>query len=157
MTGALRIALTGAGAAAAVAGLALLPLALSDYGISLLISILSYWILTTAWALFSGPTRYVSLATSAFFGVGAYLVAWLVKGMPLQAIFALAAAAGLALALLVGLATLRVSGMYFVIFTCTRTMGSRRGSKASPRPKSVVPRSDSFKLPGSRSIAFSTV
>jgi branched-chain amino acid transport system permease protein len=117
MTGALRTALTGLGVAGAVAGLALLPLALSSYGISLLISILSYWVLTTAWTMFSGPTRYVSLATSAFFGVGAYLVAWLVKGMPLQAIFALAAVAGLALALLVGLSTLRVSGMYFVIFT----------------------------------------
>src|SRR5262249_13672950 len=97
--------------------LAVLPTMLSDYWVSLLINILFYWILTTAWALFSGPTRYVSLATSAFFGVGAYLVAWLVKGMALYAIFALAAAVGIGVALVVGLSTLRISGMYFVIFT----------------------------------------
>jgi branched-chain amino acid transport system permease protein len=31
-------------------------------------------VLATAWTLFSGPTRYVSLATVAFFGIGAYTV-----------------------------------------------------------------------------------
>ena len=35
----------------------------------------SFTVLATAWALFSGPTRYVSLATVAFFGIGAYTVA----------------------------------------------------------------------------------
>ena len=36
---------------------------------------LIYTVLATAWALFSGPTRYISLATVAFFGIGAYTVA----------------------------------------------------------------------------------
>jgi branched-chain amino acid transport system permease protein len=106
-----------AGLAVAAAALAVLPLPLGDYWLSLLISILLYWVLTGAWALFSAPTRYVSLATSAFFGVGAYLVAWLAQVMPLPAIFAVAALAGLAVALIVGLSTLRISGMYFVIFS----------------------------------------
>jgi len=105
------------GLVAAFAVLAYLPTLLTDYWVSLLINILFYWILTAAWALFSGPTRYVSLATSAFFGVGAYLVAWLVKSMALHAIFGLSAAVGMGLALIVGLSTLRISGMYFVIFT----------------------------------------
>lgn len=108
---------TGAGLAAAGAGLAAAPALLGDYWLSLLISILLYWVLTGAWTLFSGPTRYVSLATSAFFGVGSYLVAWLAQAMPLHAIFAVAALAGLGLALIVGLSTLRISGMYFVIFS----------------------------------------
>ena len=110
-------ALAAALLALAVAALALAPLALSDYGISLLINVVSYWILTASWAMFSGPTRYVSLATSAFFGVGAYLVAMLVNALPLHVIFGVAAVAGLGVALVVGLSTLRISGMYFVIFT----------------------------------------
>jgi branched-chain amino acid transport system permease protein len=101
----------------AVAALAGLPLWLSDYWLSYAINILSYVVLATAWALFSGPTRYVSLATTAFFGVGAYLVAVLVKVLPLYAIFALSGVLGGALAFAVGLSTLRLSGMYFVIFS----------------------------------------
>ena len=46
---------------------------------------LNYTVLATAWALFSGPTRYVSLATVAFFGIGAYTVAVLAETMPLAA------------------------------------------------------------------------
>ena len=38
--------------------------------------------LATAWALFSGPTRYISLATAAFFGIGAYTMAVLWERMP---------------------------------------------------------------------------
>ena len=44
--------------AAALLGLALLPRWLTDeYYLSLMISILMYCVLATAWALFSGPTR----------------------------------------------------------------------------------------------------
>ena len=45
------------------------------YWLSLLVNILTYVALATGWAFFSGATRYVSLAASAFFGVGAYAVA----------------------------------------------------------------------------------
>src|SRR4029079_7166167 len=48
-------------AAVAVAVLAGVPLMLGDYGLSLAINIVSYTVLATAWSLFSGPTRYVSL------------------------------------------------------------------------------------------------
>ncbi|WP_225782289.1 branched-chain amino acid ABC transporter permease [Xenophilus sp. Marseille-Q4582] len=101
-----------------VAALAVLPLWLeSDYVLSLLISVLMYGVLATAWALFSGPTRYVSLATVAFFGLGAYTTAVLGESLPWPAVLAVALGLGAVLALLVGLATLRLSGVYFVIFS----------------------------------------
>ena len=48
------------------------PLYANGYYLALGISILYFTILATAWAMFSGPTRYISLATAAFFGLGAY-------------------------------------------------------------------------------------
>jgi branched-chain amino acid transport system permease protein len=81
-----------------------------------MINLMCYLVLTVAWALFSGTTRYVSLATAAFFGVGAYTVAMLVKTVPLYATFGIALVLGTLMALLVGLVTLRISGMFFVIF-----------------------------------------
>src|SRR5271154_2821126 len=105
------------GALAALAlALAALPWLLSDYALSFMISVMSYLALTLAWALFSGTTRLVSLATSAFFGVGMYTVAMLVKTMPLYATFAAALGVGALLALVVGVLTLRIAGMFFVIF-----------------------------------------
>ncbi len=58
----------------------------------------------------------MSLATAAFFGVGMYTVAMLVKVLPLYATFAVAIGVGAALALIVGVLTLRISGIFFVIF-----------------------------------------
>ena len=102
----------------ATAGLALLPRWLTDeYYLSLLISILMYCVLATAWALFSGPTRYISLATVAFFGLGAYVTAVFGESLPWAAVLVIAAGVGLVTALLVGLSTLRLSGVYFVIFS----------------------------------------
>ncbi|MEG0052324.1 MAG: branched-chain amino acid ABC transporter permease, partial [Comamonas sp.] len=104
--------------AIALLGLALLPHWLRDeYYLSLLISILMYCVLATAWALFSGPTRYISLATVAFFGMGAYVTAVFGEQLPWAAVLAIAAGVGLVMALLVGLSTLRLSGVYFVIFS----------------------------------------
>ena len=73
--------------------------------------------LATAWALFSGPTRYISLATVAFFGIGAYTVGVLGEMLPWPAVLAAAALVGTIIALIVGLSTLRLSGIYFVIFS----------------------------------------
>src|SRR5580658_5415697 len=97
--------------------LATVPWLVSDYGLSLMVNLMSYIVLTIAWALFSGTTRLVSLATSAFFGVGMYTVAILIKTIPLYATFAVAIFAGAALALVVGVLTLRIAGMFFVIFS----------------------------------------
>ncbi|MBW8267953.1 branched-chain amino acid ABC transporter permease [Caldovatus aquaticus] len=102
-----------------VAALALapLPLLLGPFWQSLLVNVLMYAALATAWALFSGPTRYVSLATAAFFGIGAYTTAFLGEALPLPLVYPAAALAGAVVAAVVGLSTLRLSGVYFVIFT----------------------------------------
>ena len=104
-------------AAAIIALLALVPQVASGYHLALGISLLYFTVLATAWALFSGPTHYISLATVAFFGIGAYTVAVLGEMMPWPAVLAIAALIGIAVALVVGLSTLRLSGIYFVIFT----------------------------------------
>ena len=99
-----------------VALLATVPWFLSDYGLGFMVNLMCYLVLTIAWTLFSGTTRYVSLATAAFFGLGAYTVAMLVKEMPIYATFGIALVLGTVMALLVGLVTLRISGMFFVVF-----------------------------------------
>lgn len=109
--------LYGALGAAVLAALATVPLFASGYHLALGISMLSYVVLATAWALFSGPTRYVSLATAAFFGVGAYAAAVLAEVVAWPLVLAVAAVIGAALAAVVGLSTLRLSGIYFVIFS----------------------------------------
>lgn len=101
----------------ALAALAAVPFFVGAYPLGLGIGILGYATLATAWALFSGPTRYISLATVAFFGIGAYTVAVLADLMPYPMVLLSAALIGLVVAVLVGLATLRLAGIYFVIFT----------------------------------------
>jgi branched-chain amino acid transport system permease protein len=105
------------GAVALVALLACVPMVADSYRLSLAISLLNYTVLATAWALFSGPTRYVSLATVAFFGIGAYTVAVLGEVLAWPLVLLIALGIGTVVALIVGLATLRLSGVYFVIFT----------------------------------------
>lgn len=96
---------------------ALLPLTGNAYTLSLGVSIAMYTVLATSWALFSGPTHYISLATAAFFGVGTYVTGSGIDILPYWTLLPLAALAGGILAALVGLATLRLSGVYFVIFS----------------------------------------
>ena len=109
--------LAGFAAVAVLAGLAMLPRYVDAYYLSLSIGLLQFTVLATAWGLFSGPTRYVSLATTAFFGVGAYTVAVLGEQMAWPLVLSIAACIGAAMAVIVGLSTLRLSGLHFVIFT----------------------------------------
>jgi len=104
-------------AGAIIALLVLVPKFASGYQLALGISLLYFTVLATAWALFSGPTHYISLATVAFFGIGAYTVAVLGEIWPWPAVLAAAGVIGVVVALVVGLSTLRLSGIYFVIFT----------------------------------------
>jgi len=106
-----------AAAIAVTAALAAVPLVASGYHLALGISLLYFTVLATAWALFSGPTHYISLATAAFFGIGAYTTAVLTDFLPWPLVLVAAAAVGLVVALIVGLSTLRLSGIYFVIFS----------------------------------------
>ncbi|MGJ4962719.1 branched-chain amino acid ABC transporter ATP-binding protein/permease [Bradyrhizobium sp. HKCCYLRH3061] len=100
-----------------VAAAVTLPLYANGYYLALGISILYFTVLATAWAMFSGPTRYVSLATAAFFGIGAYTAAATGETLswPLQLMTA--AGVGAVVAAITGLSTLRLSGIYFIIFS----------------------------------------
>ena len=97
--------------------LATLPLYAPEYAVVLLTSILMYIIITVSWTMFSGPTGYISLAPAAFFGIGVYTSALLALVLPLPVVIGIGGLAGFCLALLVGALTLRLRGIYFVMFT----------------------------------------
>ncbi len=94
-----------------------LPFYTPIYTAILLSTIFMYTVLTTSWAMFSGPTGYLSLATAAFFGVGVYIAASLGNHMPLLVVVLIGGLASAGMALLVGGLTLRLKGVYFAIFT----------------------------------------
>jgi branched-chain amino acid transport system permease protein len=96
---------------------AAVPLLSSGYLLSIGVSIAMYTVLATSWTLFSGPTNYISLATAAFFGIGMYTVAGGLDLAPYPVLVIAAGVIGAAFAAVVGLATLRVAGVYFVIFS----------------------------------------
>ena len=93
------------------------PSYISPYKVMLLTSILMYIVVSVSWAIFSGPTGYISLASAAFFGVGIYTAAILGKILPLIYIILIGGLISILLALIVGFITLRLKGMFFSIFT----------------------------------------
>jgi len=101
----------------ALALLASLTFYASAYTVIFVTSILMYVVLAVSWAMFSGPTGYISLAPAAFFGVGIYTAAVLGLKLPLALVILLAGVGSFCLALLIGALTLRLRGIYFVIFT----------------------------------------
>lgn len=108
------------GIAAGIAILAaFIPLIFDAYWLSVSVTAMMYIALSTSWALFSGPTHYISLATGAFFGIGGYLVGTGMSDYDLSfwLMAAISPVVATILAALIGLATLRLSGVYFVIFT----------------------------------------
>ena len=94
-----------------------LPLYTPIYTSIFLSAIFMYIVLTSSWAMFSGPTGQISLATAAFFGVGIYIAATLGNKMPLLVLVLVGGLVSAGLALLVGSLTLRLKGVYFTIFT----------------------------------------
>jgi branched-chain amino acid transport system permease protein len=100
-----------------VAALALAPLFAKIYYLSLLTSVFAWIGLAVSWYFFSGTTKYVSLGSAAFFGIGVYVTAIFSKLMPFPVVLILAAAINFVFALLVGLVTLRLKGIYFAILT----------------------------------------
>ena len=75
----------------ATAMLATLPWIASDFLLSLALTCLMYVGLAVSWSMFSGATNYLSLATSAFFGIGAYAGALSLETLPWLASIALGA------------------------------------------------------------------
>jgi branched-chain amino acid transport system permease protein len=108
-----RLALTGAG----VLVLAPLPWVLSDFLLSLALSCAMYAGLAVSWAMFSGATNYLSLATAAFFGLGAYVTAWGVAVLPWPVVVLGGGLVAAGFAAVVGGAILHLRGAYFAVLT----------------------------------------
>lgn len=102
---------------AAFAVLAVSPLLGGNYTSVFLSNIYMYVVLTVSWIIFSGSTRYVSLASAAFFGIGVYTAAAMGMKMPIAGAVVLGGAISLVFALAVGAVTLRLRGIYFAMFT----------------------------------------
>jgi len=101
--------------------LATFPTYGSNSEVGIWVTILMYIILTVSWVMFSGTTGYMSLAVAAFFGIGMYTAAFLYPKsgplLPLPAVVIMGGLVSFVFALLTGLVTLRLKGMYFAIFT----------------------------------------
>lgn len=94
-----------------------LPAYVSEFVLSLALTCLMYVTLSTSWALFCGSSRYLSLATSAFFGIGAYTSAVTLDTLPWLAAIALGAGVATAVALVMGTLVLHLRGTYFAMLT----------------------------------------
>lgn len=100
-----------------IGALAVLPWVANPYVVSLALTCLMYVALAVSWVMFSGPSRYLSLATTAFFGIGAYCTAWGLGLVPWPLLVLGGAAAAAAIAVLVGLFVLKLRGSYFAVLT----------------------------------------
>lgn len=104
--------------AAVVLLLALLPAVSNNYMLRVGTTMLMYGVLAMAWNFIGGFAGYPSFATAAFFGLGAYAGAILQsRGLPALPAWVLAAAVSAVIALLLGLAVLRLRGHAFAIAT----------------------------------------
>jgi branched-chain amino acid transport system permease protein len=94
-----------------------LPLYGSEFVVSMALTCLMYVALSTSWGLFCGSTRYLSLATSAFFGIGAYTSAVTLDSVPWLESIAMGAFLAAAVAAVMGAAVLHLRGTYFAVLT----------------------------------------
>lgn len=94
-----------------------LPHYASEFVISMALTCLMYVALSSSWGLFCGSTRYLSLATSAFFGIGAYTTALLLERFGWVQTIALGAGVAALVALVMGAAVLHLRGTYFAVLT----------------------------------------
>ena len=89
----------------------------SEFAVSMALTCLMYAALSSSWGLFCGSTRYLSLATSAFFGIGAYTGALLLETTPWLMAITLGALAAAGVAVVMGAAVLHLRGTYFAVLT----------------------------------------
>lgn len=94
-----------------------LPYYGSEFVVSMALTCLMYVALSSSWGLFCGSTRYLSLATSAFFGIGAYTSALALDKLPWLQCIALGAAIATLVAVVMGAAVLHLRGTYFAVLT----------------------------------------
>lgn len=102
----------------AFAGWALaLPHYASEFVTAMALTCLMYVALSSSWGLFCGSTRYLSLATSAFFGIGAYTTAILLGQFGWVETIAIGAGVAVVVAIVMGAAVLHLRGTYFAVLT----------------------------------------
>jgi branched-chain amino acid transport system permease protein len=89
----------------------------SEFVVSMALICLMYVALSSSWGLFCGSTRYLSLATSAFFGIGAYTSAIALEKMAWLESIALGAGIATVVAVVMGAAVLHLRGTYFAVLT----------------------------------------
>lgn len=89
----------------------------SEFVVSMALTCLMYVALSSSWGLFCGSTRYLSLATSAFFGIGAYTSAIALEQMSWLQSIALGAGIAAVVAVVMGAAVLHLRGTYFAVLT----------------------------------------
>lgn len=95
---------------------AALPLLAGEYALSFAIQALVFGALAYSWNIIGGYAGYTHFGQVAFFGVGAYVGALLIMaGVPWLLAAAAAGGATACLALLLGLAMLRLRGPFFAI------------------------------------------
>ena len=94
-----------------------LPYYGSEFAVSMALTCLMYVALSSSWSLFSGSTRYLSLATAAFFGIGAYTSALMLDKLPWLQVILLGAGTATLVAVIMGAAVLHLRGTYFAVLT----------------------------------------
>jgi branched-chain amino acid transport system permease protein len=94
-----------------------IPAFASEFVVSLALSCLMYIALATSWSLFCGTTRYLSLATAAFFGIGAYTSALALEQTSWAAAILLGAGIATGVAVVMGALVLHLRGTYFAVLT----------------------------------------
>src|SRR5688572_2887093 len=94
-----------------------LPYFGSEFVVSMALTCLMYVALSSSWGLFCGTTRYLSLATSAFFGIGAYTSALALEKFGWVESIALGAGIATVVAIVMGAAVLHLRGTYFAVLT----------------------------------------
>ncbi len=106
-------------AGVAVAAAALLPLALSNYQLSLAIQILIYAVLAMSIDILAGFAGRVSLGHGAIFGVATYVVIYadVHAGISPYLAFLLGILAATAVAAIFAVLAIRTSGVYFLLLT----------------------------------------
>jgi len=83
----------------------------------LIINVMMYATLAVSWIIFSSYTGYISLATVAFFGIGAYCTAIFWPALPFPVLIIMGGVVSMVFAFLIGFPCLKIRGPYFIILT----------------------------------------
>lgn len=100
--------------------LALMPLLVNNYWLRVATGALMWAGLACSWNMLGGYAGYISFGHAAFFGLGAYMTAFLMNqpfGLPFYATIPAGMAVTAVFAVIIGAPTLRLRGAYFAIAT----------------------------------------